>query len=69
MVRINKRKARKLFDNGEMIRMCACKMRPECGFIIDKYLIPGRTFDQFVNAYEYYNCMSETGRYAAYYVD
>ncbi len=29
----------------------------------------GRTFDQVLNAFEYYNCNNETGNYTAFYIE
>lgn len=78
--RINKTEARNRAARGESIGVCACNMDPfnpywsmcawyhpeeEAAAIVDGF----DTLDQFVNAYEYYNCSYETGYYASFYVE
>ena len=63
--KINRREARKLFNNGEIISMGASKMRPEWSAMVCNAL--NRTFEQVENEVRYYNCNAETGRRVAYY--
>ena len=73
MKRIDKRIARKLYEAKKPFFICACNMYYTTGFYVDKnfslryeYI---DSFDKLVNAFEYYNCDNERGRYAAYYVE
>lgn len=70
-IRINKATARKLFSEGKEIWLTACNMRPEYGILLNSgyYNDLGRDFDKIVNAFQYYNCNNECGRYPAYYVE
>lgn len=71
--RISKQAARKRFAAGLATYAYPSNIRPgnmwmqAYPFSLSDF--SERTFDQFVNEYEYYNCInSETGRYAAFYV-
>lgn len=74
ITRISKQKARKLYEQGEYIRLYPCNLRPDnpyvCGDIInintgDEHI----PFDKQVSWFEYYNCSLETGKYPAFYID
>lgn len=71
-VKINKTKARKLFNEGKEIHLLPCKVcfgtmwLGEGSAISNKRLIS--SFDAIVNEYEFYNCNNELGKYAAYYI-
>lgn len=70
--RISKRAARRVYDNGGELTIIACKLSPEntfynSGTTTNKTRCDA-TFDQFVNAYEFYNCNCECGYYAAFYI-
>lgn len=79
MERINKRQARKLYENGEKFYMIPCKLNPYFGNGV--FLIPVQKasdpateyndrFNMLVCSFEFYNCINnETGRYAAFYTD
>ena len=71
MERINKRVARKLFNEGKTLWITACNMRPECGLLMNAgtYENELADFDTFVNSFTYYNCNNETGRYPAFYIE
>lgn len=71
MERINKRVARKLFNEGKTFWITACNMRPECGLLMNAgtYENELADFDIFVNSFTYYNCNNETGRYPAFYIE
>lgn len=71
--RIDKRKARSLYNAGYTIYLVPCKIWPnDRGPWIQPYPIykkEGESFDNHVNAFEYYNCNhNELGYYAAFYV-
>ena len=71
--RISKQAARKRFVGGLVTYAYPSNIRPGNMWIsacrIDPAIMTGRTFDQFVNEYEYYNCnSSESGRYTAFYM-
>lgn len=67
---VQKRTAKKMFNNGETIYIQSSNFRPfgawaQCMEFNNK---EGRTFDSIVNSFEYYNCInSETGLYATFY--
>ena len=66
--RISKRTARKHLLEGRQICILPCKMRPSGWLnpvVVSKEEMD--SFDAYVNGYEYYNCMHETGRYASFY--
>lgn len=69
-VRISKYEAKRRYNAGEAIRICACNMDPEnmWGCYYDVCLEVDRKFEAVVNEFQYYNCNNETGRYPAYYV-
>ena len=69
MTRIDKRKARKLFEHGQDIIAIPHKLNPNnqffaCGAVLNRDM--GK-FDILCNQLEYYNCSSGTGRYLAFY--
>lgn len=79
--RITKSKARKVYEGGGSIYLLPCRMHPENHFQAP-VLIRRRkydaetgqpapateyTFEKVVNAFEYYNCDSGRGYYAAFY--
>ncbi len=69
MEKINKEKARKFFNAGKTIRLCASKINPinVWGFYADVNNGDWKTFDQLVNEFAYYNCSPETGKRVCYY--
>lgn len=71
MKQINKVAARKLFDAKKSFWMTACNMRPECGILINSLArhFGHETFEQVYNAFCYYNCNNECGRYPRFYVE
>ena len=71
--RVNKKVARRVFDSGETIVLCACNMRPfgpwrtECP--VNNKSTYREDFDYVVNSFEYYNCSHPgEGRYASFYI-
>lgn len=79
--RVSKKTARKLYDEGQTVRICPCKVNPANKFYPlsldinkeDKFDVEPfdweLKFDTRVNRFEYYNCQyNELGKYSAYYV-
>lgn len=69
MKQINKTVARKLFNAGKEFWMVPCNMRPEYGILINSLGRSYTNFDKVYNAFCYYNCDNERGRYPRFYVD
>lgn len=68
-MRINKRTARRHYNNGESIIIVPVKCYTEVfAFETKENYNKIRTFDNLVNEFEYYNCNHECGYYAAYYI-
>lgn len=73
--RINKRVARKLFDEGKEFWIVPRLQDPlHWGNLINfkgasNYYDDYTSFDALVNAFEYYNCDNERGTYSAFYMD
>lgn len=70
--RIDKRIARKLYNNGEDVLFIPCNLRPDnmwgLGILQNKTL--NGQYDDFDNLcfwYSAYNCTAETGKYIAFY--
>lgn len=69
--RITKWTAKKLYEMGKPILLCPVNLRPGgmwgIGCTISKE--EGRTFEEILNEFEFYNCSnSETGYYTAFYI-
>ena len=68
--RVTKKQARAAYDSGFTVLFCPVKMRPftpwHLEICVDKS--SGRSFDNIVNEFEYYNCNKETGLYTAFYI-
>lgn len=69
--RINKTAARKAYNKGEVIFMQSCNMPFESVWSSACQIVPdtATSFDSVVNAFQYYNCDSERGRYPHYYIE
>ena len=73
VVRINKAKARNLYDAGKTIIMYMIHDNPESpyihGLVIKKEmrLLAGRAFDAWVNEYEYNRSCYGRGKYAKFF--
>lgn len=69
-VRISKAQVRKLFESGEKVCFCPCKMRPfgawGIGYITDSSRCEC-DFEKLLNEFIWYNCNSETGKYVSFY--
>ena len=69
--RITRKKAQAAYNNGATVLFCPVNLRPgtpwHVGAAIEKDRT-GESFEIMVNAFEYYNCNSEDGRYSAFYV-
>lgn len=72
LAQIQKRTAKKLFENGETIYLQSCNFRPfgcwSQAIDINKERAENDIFEDIVNSFEYYNCAnSETGLYTTFY--
>lgn len=74
MTKINKVRARNLYNSGGAVIAIPCKLNPNnqffaTGAVLQK--IPGadHDFDKLCNQLSYYNCTNETGRYLAFYIE
>lgn len=81
--RIDKRQAKKLYDAGKTIILCACNLRPfgfwrpeipinKTDYLKHGYTAPASDYDfrHRVNSFEFYNCTNtETGKYCAFYTE
>lgn len=69
--RINKTVARRLYNEGKIIYLHPCKVHPNSAWMPPTPFIKvtdQTEFGKLVNAFEYYNCDNERGRYCAYYI-
>lgn len=71
--RVPKNVARKLFNAGETIVLCACNLRPfgpwHPEMSVNNASVYREDFDYVVNCFEWYNCSHPgEGSYASYYV-
>lgn len=69
--RVDKRQARKAYNNGLRVVVCPVNLRP--GYPWHPEIIvsskSGETFEEMLNAFIYYNIRdNETGKYAAFYI-
>jgi len=71
-VQVNKVKARNHYNSGDTVHLIQCNASPHSPWIsfcpVSKVNDEGRTFDQHVNKYEYYNCCSQLGKYSHFYI-
>jgi hypothetical protein len=68
--RITKRAAEQFYETGQPVLFCPVKLIPGGAWGIGCTITKeeGRTFEQELNAFEYYNCNNETGYYTAFYI-
>lgn len=69
-IRVSKRKARKIFENGDAIYFCPVNLRPGKPYHPEiLYYNTGLRFNYAVDSFEFFNCTNtETGKYAAFYI-
>lgn len=72
--RITKTRAKTLYSQGKKVLFVPCKLNPFNMWglgIWENNQLDGQfeTFEKLVNAYEFYNCSSETGKYIAFYIE
>lgn len=71
--RVRKDVARKLFKEGRVIYLTPSNVQAsDCNMWIKPYPINNegkRDFDSTVNQFEYYNCNSELGYYACFWIN
>lgn len=70
--RVNRRKAKRLFESNQTIMLCPHKMNPfgqwQVGASYNRLDDESRSFDRLAMNSTWYNCNNETGNYLAYYV-
>lgn len=72
--RITKKEAARRYNAGEIVRICPANVSSVNMWGMFSDTVNNRTgsicteFETVVNAFAYYNCNSETGKYPAYYV-
>ena len=73
--RVSKKIARAAYNNGLTVVFCPCNLRPFNNYFgldmpINRANIDCdfQTFETVLNAFEYYNCNTETGKYTAFYI-
>lgn len=70
--RVAKAAARKAFNEGLVVVFCPCKLHPFGGFRSGMMVQKGQSgvddFDYAVANFQSYNCTSETGYYASFYI-
>lgn len=72
--RVDRRKAAALYGLGFDILFIPCKLNPENNFynlgIWENLFLSGQyeSFEKLYNAFRFYNCTNETGKYIAFYV-
>ena len=73
--RIDKKQARRAYNNGLTVIFCPCNLRPGSPFLLDMDMnktqenCTGVNFDRLVNVFELFNCRDrETGKYTAFYI-
>lgn len=72
--RISKTRAKTLYNQGNKVLFIPCKLNPFNMWglgIWENNQLDGQfeTFEKLANAFEYYNCNSETGKYIAFYIE
>ena len=65
--RVTKATAKKLFVAGKEVLLYPCNTNPSSPWFGECSMDKGEDFDVQVNAFSYYNCSSEAGRYPAFY--
>lgn len=70
LIRVNKTKARRLYNNGISIYLIPCKISPNSIWFgtVELSQAIESDFDKAVNAFKYYNCKYVTGYYPHYYI-
>ena len=69
--RVSKPMARKAYDTGKDVVICACKLRPGKPWYPEAIInnLSKNSFNSSVNEYEWNNCNAEAGYYAAFYIE
>ena len=71
LIKVDKRTARKEYDNGNTIYLLPSKAAPGSVWITPVAVSnkSNRNFDTVINEYTYYNCNKETGLRVNYYIN
>ena len=74
-VKVSKPIARKMYNYGLTVNLLPCKVSTNSIWIRPYTINKAESenlenqFDRTVNAFQYYNCNTETGYYSSFYVD
>lgn len=74
LTRINRNKARKAYEEGKEVLFIPVNCNPLSSYfnlgIWEQKSLEGQydSFEKLYNAFTYYNCNSETGKYIAFYI-
>lgn len=68
LIRINKRLARRLYNQNIEIIFTPCKLTPKTFWNNGIIPLQGYDFTKICAELEYYNCNNEAGKYLSYYV-
>jgi hypothetical protein len=72
-VQVQKRTAKRLFEQGKELVFCPCKMYPfgawDVGMVVDakRYKAEDISFESCVANFEYYNTSAKQGMYTTFY--
>lgn len=68
--RVDKRVARRLYNEGQNIYLVPCKCNVHSMFTLRTadYMEKAYSFDTVVNEFEWYNCDSERGNYTMFFI-
>lgn len=74
LIRVNKTKARNTYNENKKVYLLPCNVSPTNFFMTVKtsYIqleTSHMSFDEKVNAFEYYNCCENLGKYCSFYVE
>lgn len=66
--RISKIEARKRHMQGKIVLMIPSKLHPDNIYMAALKMNNQESFDIVLNAFEYYNCNRESGKYTSFYI-
>lgn len=68
-IRISKVAARKMYEQGQTFFMTPARFHPESPWgLLYEVSDFSKPFERLLNAFCYYNCSNEAGRYPAFYI-
>lgn len=69
-IKISKRYARQMYNEGKIIGLMACNLNPYSywGEPLPVNKKCGKEFEHLCNEFEFYNCTNETGKNISFYI-